>query len=314
VPVPVIVDTDIGSSFDDTVCLAYILATPELDLVGISTVSGQSETRARYARTILEHYGVDVPVVAGLETALSGDLMQPQTVENLPTGRRNGLSGSGLDDLRALYSNAFEQYGGSLVILSIGPLTNLAHLDFASLASAGDRTLPRLVSMGGSLSGEREWNVLLDPEAAGMILGSPGADPDPDAASRSFSRRTLLPIETTRRLSMPASEAAKRIPRHLTEPFGGIDKHPRHPGTVILHDPLAALSITQDSYCEFREGIVEITTTAPGGSPSDNRKPRGSCVFTPREPGKSDRDTDLLSAAIDVDPGAALNAILSPLS
>ena len=42
----IILDTDIGSDIDDAVCLAYLLAQPECELVGITTVSGEPEKRA----------------------------------------------------------------------------------------------------------------------------------------------------------------------------------------------------------------------------------------------------------------------------
>lgn len=151
--------------------------------------------------------------------------------------------------------------------------------------------------MGGSISGEREWNVLLDPEAAGRILGAPASEPS------AFSSRTLLPIETTRRLAMTASEAAGRIPGHLGRHFGDLAAHPRHPGTVVLHDPLAALTVTQPEYCDFQEGSVDISIDKEGET--------GSCTFAPHDP--INRQPGDVSVAVDVDPEAALNAILSPL-
>ena len=304
-PVPILLDTDIGSSFDDTICLAYILGSEELELVGISTVSGQSHRRARYAGSILRHYGIDVPVVAGVEAALTGELMQPETVAGLPLVPRGAIAGSGPRDLQDLYSQSLECYGDRLVILSIGPLTNLAHLSWSDSDGNDPQRMPRLVAMGGSVSGEREWNVLLDPEAADGILGSPGATPG------AFSRRTLLPIEITRRLTMTASEAARRIPRHLTEPFGDLSRHPRHPGSVVLHDPLAALAVTQEEHCVFEHGFVEIALNSSVMAGSSPGRPRGSCLFVP--PSERDGGDDFVSVAVDVDRDSALNAILATL-
>ena len=44
----VILDTDIGSDIDDAVCLAYLLAQPACDLLGITTVTGEPVRRARW--------------------------------------------------------------------------------------------------------------------------------------------------------------------------------------------------------------------------------------------------------------------------
>ena len=41
--IKVLLDTDIGSDIDDAVCLAYLLAQPACELLGITTVSGQPE-------------------------------------------------------------------------------------------------------------------------------------------------------------------------------------------------------------------------------------------------------------------------------
>ena len=47
--IKVLLDTDIGSDIDDAVCLAYLLAQPECELLGITTVSGEVEKRAQIA-------------------------------------------------------------------------------------------------------------------------------------------------------------------------------------------------------------------------------------------------------------------------
>jgi inosine-uridine nucleoside N-ribohydrolase len=45
----IILDTDIGSDIDDAVCLAYLLAQPECELLGITTVTGEAARRAMLA-------------------------------------------------------------------------------------------------------------------------------------------------------------------------------------------------------------------------------------------------------------------------
>ena len=48
----ILLDTDIGSDIDDAVALAYLLAHPDAELVGITTVSGDTEQRAACATAI----------------------------------------------------------------------------------------------------------------------------------------------------------------------------------------------------------------------------------------------------------------------
>src|SRR6516225_5901557 len=64
--VPILLDTDIGTDIDDAFALALILASPELDLLGVTTVAGDTRARARLAAKLLAESGrLDVAVVAG---------------------------------------------------------------------------------------------------------------------------------------------------------------------------------------------------------------------------------------------------------
>ncbi len=54
---PVLLDTNIGSDIDDVVALAYLLAQPRCELVGITTVSGEPHRRAALARALCRAAG-----------------------------------------------------------------------------------------------------------------------------------------------------------------------------------------------------------------------------------------------------------------
>src|SRR5262249_32001189 len=63
---PVLRDTDIGDDLDDALALALILQSPEIDLRGVTTVSGDAHTRALIVCRLLHALGrTDVPVAAG---------------------------------------------------------------------------------------------------------------------------------------------------------------------------------------------------------------------------------------------------------
>ena len=64
-PTKVILDTDIGSDIDDAVCLAYLLAQPECELLGITTVTGEPVARAKMASALCRVAGVDIPIYPG---------------------------------------------------------------------------------------------------------------------------------------------------------------------------------------------------------------------------------------------------------
>jgi|GEM_PF-582161 len=68
-PTPLVLDTDIGTDVDDALALAFVLASPELDLVGVTIVDGDVDVRARIAARLLGMAGrPDIPVIRGAST------------------------------------------------------------------------------------------------------------------------------------------------------------------------------------------------------------------------------------------------------
>src|SRR6266446_1775093 len=64
--IPVLLDTDIGGDIDDALALALALASPEIELQGITTVDGDAHTRARILCRRLHAIGrADLPVASG---------------------------------------------------------------------------------------------------------------------------------------------------------------------------------------------------------------------------------------------------------
>ena len=74
---PVLLDTDIGSDIDDAVALAYLLAQPRCDLLGITTVSGLPIERAKLASAICKTASKDIPIIPGYEDRFDGATRQP---------------------------------------------------------------------------------------------------------------------------------------------------------------------------------------------------------------------------------------------
>src|SRR6185369_15494299 len=73
----VIYDTDIGSDIDDAVALAYLLAQPECELLGITTVTGQAAQRAQLASALCLNAGREIPIFPGREVPLLVPQLQP---------------------------------------------------------------------------------------------------------------------------------------------------------------------------------------------------------------------------------------------
>ena len=166
---PVFVDTDIGDDIDDALALALLLCSPEVSVVGISTVFGDTYLRARLAAYLLHIYGYfSIPVAAGHAMPLlfrhpPSGVCQASVLPADFAPPSNPLSGP------ELLIQAARKYPGQLILLCLGPLTNIA------LALQQEPMLPALLRqvffMGGtSQLWWPDWNVRSDAEAAHLLL------------------------------------------------------------------------------------------------------------------------------------------------
>lgn len=243
---PFYLDCDTG--IDDALALAYLLAAPTADVVGIGSVSGNvsAAVGARNTLDLLQLAGhTHIPVALGAHHPLAG-----QFGGGAPwVHGDNGIGGVQLTTASAgLASESAAEmlvrlahaYPGTLRVLAIGPLTNIAE------ALRLEPDLPALVDsvtiMGGAalapgnISPVAEANIHNDPEAAAVVLAA-GWDV------------TLVPLDVTMAsvLEEPHRQAlltsSAPVPQALGEMLGyyfrfyeGIFGRP----CSAMHDPLAA--------------------------------------------------------------------------
>jgi inosine-uridine nucleoside N-ribohydrolase len=121
-----LLDTDIGSDIDDAVCLAYLLAQPACELMGITTVTGEAEKRAMLASVLCKRAGVEVPIFPGAEKPLLGPQRQPKATQSRALRNwehdREFPRGQALEFLR----QTIRTHPGEITLLAIGPLTNVS--------------------------------------------------------------------------------------------------------------------------------------------------------------------------------------------
>jgi inosine-uridine nucleoside N-ribohydrolase len=178
VSIPTLLDCDPGH--DDAIALLLALASPELDLLGVTTTYGNqtlAKTTANALR-VLELVGrTDVPVAAGAERPLERELVVAAHVHG-----ESGLDGPVLPDAIAAPASedavAFiaERIGAAsepVTIVATGPLTNVARY----LNTRGGEGIERIVLMGGAIAEGNftpaaEFNVWCDPEAAAIVFDS----------------------------------------------------------------------------------------------------------------------------------------------
>jgi len=177
VTTPIVIDCDPGH--DDAIAILLALASPELELRGITTVAGNQtlDKTTRNALKVLELVDrTDVPVAAGAEAPLRRDLRTAAHVHG-----ESGLDGPELTEPSARRVRAHaadflaELLQPDVVLVPTGPLTNVA-LMLERHPDVSDR-LERIVWMGGAIAEGNitpaaEFNAFVDPEAAAAVFAS----------------------------------------------------------------------------------------------------------------------------------------------
>ena len=169
--IPIVLDCDPGH--DDAIALLLALASPEVELLGVTTVHGNQtlDKTTENALRVLELVGrTDVPVARGADRPLVRDLHVAAHVHGesgldgpeLPAATAAPVEQSGVDFL-------VERVSGEVVLVAVGPLTNVA------LALERGMRPGRIVVMGGAIAEGNmtpaaEFNIWADPEAAQAVF------------------------------------------------------------------------------------------------------------------------------------------------
>lgn len=180
---PVWLDADPG--FDDWLTMLMLAAHPRLHWLGLSVVAGNAPLALTLANAlrIRHHYGLRVPVHAGCAQPLAGALETAQRVLGTHGMRSTGAplpevqAHADSDDAVAALLDALNRSDEPVLLLAIGPLTNVAR---ALQADPGIvARIAELVLMGGSTergnhTPAAEFNIYADPEAADVVFKARG--------------------------------------------------------------------------------------------------------------------------------------------
>jgi len=256
---------DMDPGIDDALALILALKSPEVEILGITTVAGNAslEMTTANARRVLEYFEIEsIPVAMGAEHPLTRPLEHA-----LGYHGPDGLGNCGLPPPQLLlHPDKAWDFLARLVLdnpdevtlMATGPLTNVAH--GFKLHPELPRHLARLVLMGGAYGltpygkGNRtpfaEFNIWQDPEAAAMVFGSTtnifavGLDVTMDPA-------TCLNGQHLERIRMIDTWAARLVARLL-------EYEVEHHGCCRMHDPLALAVLLDDSLLNFTSAGVEV--------------------------------------------------------
>jgi inosine-uridine nucleoside N-ribohydrolase len=260
---------DCDPGHDDAIAILLAAATPSIDLEGITVVAGNQtlEKTALNARRVCSVAGISrVPIVAGAE--------RPLRREPLVAAEIHGTSGlDGLEwpeptvplDPRHAVDFIIERAEAAdprpLTLVAVGPLTNLA-LALDRRPSIVDR-IERMSIMGGAIglgnwTPSAEFNVLVDPEAASVVLEAPVP-------------KTLVPLEVTHRalatdtvverigaLGSEVADMAVALMRYFAEAYRRVFGFP----APAVHDPCAVSAVVDPTIVTTRPMNVVVDTTS----------------------------------------------------
>ncbi len=280
--VRIILDTDPG--IDDALALCLALASPEVQLEAITTVSGNvgvdlTTANALNLLNLLGH--TEIPVARGCDRPLLSTVVAAAHVhgENglggviLATGKNKVVEQHAID----LIIERVLKNPGELTLVAIGPLTNIA------LAVRKEPRIAELVHeiviMGGALlvpgnvSPTSEFNIYADPHAAQIVLhaGWPIR-----LVSLDVTTRTTLGEAEIEELGKGKSSVHTFIYQCLQGYIARFALHnqPR----FQMHDPLCLAAAFQPDLIQWKEGYVgvELTGNATMGETVAYLPPRKS--------------------------------------
>ena len=269
-PTKILLDTDIDilGDIDDALCLAYLLRQPDCELLGITTVSYDTQARAMVASAMCKAAGKQVPILPGATVPLLQPLPE-LTVEYMSeeeAALRRWPHEQDFPRAQAveLMRRTVHDNPGEIVLLAVGPFTNIA------LLFAVDPEVPALlrglVLMGGLFgrADRAEWNARFDPHATAMIYRAP------------VRLHRSIGLDVTEEIRLDEVGVRARLDLNGSEPLRDwLEVWFRHRPSITFHDPLAAASIFDEGLCHFDAGSVEIEVADPEQVGSTRWRPGG---------------------------------------
>jgi inosine-uridine nucleoside N-ribohydrolase len=275
-PIPVVIDTDPGlgepgSDIDDGLAIALALRSPELRVLGLTVVNGNVDaiTGTDVARRLTERLGVpELPVALGAQAPLRRDMAPVRALFDAVLGagapRREASLGPTTPEHAADFLvRTAREHAGELVVIAIGPMTNLALAiqrdpDFAA-------NVKELVLMAGSattyaqnITVVGDFNAYVDPEALDIVL-------------KSGASVRMVGLDQTARVILTRADADRM---RLGDAFGvwaadcadawidylgrAFPNRPEHRDGCFLHDPLVIGAVTHPHFLTWQPASVEV--------------------------------------------------------
>lgn len=282
----IILDADTG--IDDALALAYALASPGVELLGVTVTYGNTplHNAVRNTRELLNRMNRNIPVYTGAGGPLERTKLYSGAFHGLDgIGETLGAAEEQIPSPTRASGFIVEQarrYGKDLTIVTTGPMTNLA--EALKTDPSISRMIGRAVSMGGAVMTPgnvtkfAEANIFMDPEAANIVFDS---GLPVTLVGLDVTRKTLLTHDDMLRWRETGSELSVFFADFTKFYLNAYKRHYPYLQGCALHDPLAVavalhpewvrtvpMFIHTDTEEETRGRTTENLFPAPGRQPN----------------------------------------------
>lgn len=290
----IIIDCDPG--IDDSLAIMLALQSPELEVIGITIVAGNSPAELGFqnAKRVLNFLGrLDVPVYVGADRPRVREY-----VNALDTHGADGLGESFLPEVpgQEIPEKSAVEFmretlkGGDVSVIALGPLTNLADLIDADISAF--LSIERLVSMGGNFrshgncSPVAEYNYWEDPDSAKVVF---------DTLYEHHKMIEMVGLDVTREIVLTPEKLEDIKARNavvgdfiekITKFYFKFHWEWEHIRGCVINDPLAVAQFICPNILDGIEAFTEVETggISMGQTVVDSmgfyRKESNALVFT----------------------------------
>ena len=268
----VILDVDTGT--DDAVAIMLAALHPDIELIGITTVSGNVAVEYCTDNTlrVLDHIGKsEIPVYEGAEKPIvRPDFPIPRSDEDIasqihgkslpiPKAHSKKADNHAVEYLIETFRAATEP----ITLVPTAPLTNIAAA--INLDPKFVENVPEVVLMGGAhqvgnVTASAEFNIWADPEAASVVFAA------------GFKNLTMVPLDATHiayvnredcermaNLGTPAGEAAAKFTLQRIDVEESLNLM-KHKGTTPVHDALCIAYLVDNEILSLSPHLVFVET------------------------------------------------------
>ena len=263
-----LIDTDIADAPDDAFAI-YMAMRMGAEIVGITTVFRDTEKRADTVRELISAYGEgyeNVPVIAG-----AGD--------------------TDTDAAADFIIDACKKYGKELIIVAIGPFTNIARAIKKDAAAL--RLADRVVIMGGAYFRQyADWNVMCDVESAAVMFDA-------------LDNLECIGADVTHMLDIGrhnadviAAHKAEGGARGLVSRLYAEWREENPDDNNVLHDPLAVYCALHPNACGMCDAHVAVITEGYGRGITLNTESYRKAYMNPAFEGRDTERKVLVACAV----------------